>query len=80
MGGLPPFLGFLPKWVVVEQRLLGGAFLRVIVLVVFRLVSLFYYIRTVLMFCAHSQIVSGAERRGVRLKEVCFLGLNLAGL
>lgn len=42
LGGLPPFLGFLPKWLVIQS--VGRRFLLIII-VTFTLITLFFYIR-----------------------------------
>jgi len=45
LGGLPPFLGFLPKWIVIQSiRNINSIFI-LIVIVSFTLITLFFYIR-----------------------------------
>nr|YP_448907.1 NADH dehydrogenase subunit 2 [Sclerophasma paresisense]ABB81891.1 NADH dehydrogenase subunit 2 [Sclerophasma paresisense] len=43
LGGLPPFLGFLPKWLVI-QNMTGFTYIMII-MVVMTLMTLFYYMR-----------------------------------
>lgn len=45
LGGLPPFLGFFPKWLVIENLLINNFFLILFFLIFFSLITLFYYIR-----------------------------------
>lgn len=45
LGGLPPFLGFLPKWLVIQSILFNWAPLISSVIVVISLVTLYYYLR-----------------------------------
>lgn len=45
LGGLPPFLGFFPKWLVIENLLINNFFIILINLIFFTLITLFYYIR-----------------------------------
>nr|AVN67370.1 NADH dehydrogenase subunit 2 [Diploptera punctata] len=45
LGGLPPFLGFLPKWLVIQSMLFNWAPLISSVMVVMSLVTLYYYLR-----------------------------------
>nr|UOU85123.1 NADH dehydrogenase subunit 2 [Ephemerella notata] len=45
LGGLPPFLGFLPKWLIIQGLSMQGMFMVVGVLIMFTLVVLFYYLR-----------------------------------
>lgn len=44
LGGLPPFLGFLPKWLVLETRTFRNTIL-IIFIVIIRIISLNYYLR-----------------------------------
>nr|YP_010238743.1 NADH dehydrogenase subunit 2 [Amphinemura wui]QTE20667.1 NADH dehydrogenase subunit 2 [Amphinemura wui] len=46
LGGLPPFLGFLPKWIVIQNMVNLGNIFLVTLMVVTTLITLFYYVRT----------------------------------
>ena len=48
LGGLPPFTGFVPKWLVIQQLCLTKNFLLVLILLVSSLFTLFYYLRITL--------------------------------
>nr|WFP43318.1 NADH dehydrogenase subunit 2 [Onomarchus uninotatus] len=45
LGGLPPFIGFLPKWLVIQNLSNLNQIFMTILMVVMTLVTLFYYIR-----------------------------------
>nr|AVN68215.1 NADH dehydrogenase subunit 2 [Paranauphoeta circumdata] len=45
LGGLPPFLGFLPKWMVIQFMTVNGSYLVVSIIVVLSLITLYYYLR-----------------------------------
>nr|YP_009164767.1 NADH dehydrogenase subunit 2 [Nevromus exterior]AKA94245.1 NADH dehydrogenase subunit 2 [Nevromus exterior] len=45
MGGLPPFLGFLPKLIVIQNLLKINDFFMIFVMVMTALITLFFYIR-----------------------------------
>nr|AYW52142.1 NADH dehydrogenase subunit 2 [Lamiinae sp. 2 ACP-2013] len=45
LGGLPPFLGFLPKWLVVNNLILNNFYLLSIILIILTLITLFFYLR-----------------------------------
>nr|AIW06270.1 NADH dehydrogenase subunit 2 [Ephemerella sp. MT-2014] len=47
LGGLPPFIGFIPKWLVLQGLTGQGNFFIASVLVILTLVVLFYYLRIV---------------------------------
>nr|ATN23530.1 NADH dehydrogenase subunit 2 [Pseudocolaspis sp. EMHAU-15071004] len=45
LGGLPPFLGFFPKWLTINYLILNNNFLIALMLIIFTLISLFVYTR-----------------------------------
>nr|QHD47839.1 NADH dehydrogenase subunit 2 [Calineuria stigmatica] len=45
LGGLPPFIGFLPKWVIIQSLTEAGLKIIVVAMVVMTLITLFYYLR-----------------------------------
>lgn len=54
LGGLPPFLGFLPKWIIIQYLTINNILFLVIFIVCFTLLTLFYYLR----ICFSSFILS----------------------
>nr|WVH44980.1 NADH dehydrogenase subunit 2 [Tipula legalis] len=45
LGGLPPFLGFMPKWLVIQYLSMNNNILLMIMMVCLTLITLYYYIR-----------------------------------
>nr|AEQ03917.1 NADH dehydrogenase subunit 2 [Stegana jianfenglingensis] len=45
LGGLPPFLGFLPKWLLIQQLSSENQYFITMILVMTTLITLFFYIR-----------------------------------
>nr|UBN08944.1 NADH dehydrogenase subunit 2 [Panesthia sloanei] len=45
LGGLPPFLGFLPKWIVIQHMIVNWSMTMISFMVVMSLVTLYYYLR-----------------------------------
>nr|YP_010016396.1 NADH dehydrogenase subunit 2 [Perlomyia isobeae]QOI73902.1 NADH dehydrogenase subunit 2 [Perlomyia isobeae] len=45
LGGLPPFLGFLPKWIVIQSLADSTMIFLIVTMVVLTLITLFYYLR-----------------------------------
>nr|UAM92164.1 NADH dehydrogenase subunit 2 [Deleaster bactrianus] len=45
LGGLPPFIGFLPKWLTIQNLIENNFTLLVTMMVVITLIALFYYLR-----------------------------------
>nr|YP_010694714.1 NADH dehydrogenase subunit 2 [Evergestis extimalis]WCF59602.1 NADH dehydrogenase subunit 2 [Evergestis extimalis] len=47
LGGLPPFLGFFPKWIIINFLINNNLFLLVFILIMMSLIMLFFYIRII---------------------------------
>nr|AVN67508.1 NADH dehydrogenase subunit 2 [Pycnoscelus femapterus] len=45
LGGLPPFLGFLPKWMIIQFMILNWSFVIISIMVILSLITLYYYLR-----------------------------------
>nr|YP_009185892.1 NADH dehydrogenase subunit 2 [Olophrum piceum]ALO70794.1 NADH deshydrogenase subunit 2 [Olophrum piceum] len=45
LGGLPPFLGFMPKWFTIQMLASNSMYLLTILMVMMTLLTLFYYMR-----------------------------------
>nr|QZZ23932.1 NADH dehydrogenase subunit 2 [Notacanthurus sp. 'maculosus'] len=45
LGGLPPFLGFLPKWIIIQGMVSAGYYFVITIMVLLTLVTLYFYIR-----------------------------------
>nr|AOY39981.1 NADH dehydrogenase subunit 2 [Scolytinae sp. BMNH 1040174] len=60
LGGLPPFLGFLPKWITIQQTSNSYLFLVTTIMIIFTLITLFFYLRitfsSMSLYSKHSNI------------------------
>jgi len=45
LGGLPPFTGFFPKWIVIQEIILNLSNFIVFIIILISLLTLFYYLR-----------------------------------
>jgi len=45
LGGLPPFLGFLPKWIIIQSLLFMKLNLLTLFMIFIRLITLYYYLK-----------------------------------
>nr|YP_009351690.1 NADH dehydrogenase subunit 2 [Coatitermes kartaboensis]AQP30405.1 NADH dehydrogenase subunit 2 [Coatitermes kartaboensis] len=45
LGGLPPFLGFLPKWIVIQSMIMNNMTPLATIVVVTSLITLYYYLK-----------------------------------
>nr|QUQ06995.1 NADH dehydrogenase subunit 2 [Euroleon coreanus] len=58
LGGLPPFTGFLPKWIIIQNLSISNMAL-VVIMVILTLITLFFYIRlTYSAFMIYSSQIS----------------------
>nr|YP_010625960.1 NADH dehydrogenase subunit 2 [Parainocellia bicolor]WBK02706.1 NADH dehydrogenase subunit 2 [Parainocellia bicolor] len=48
LGGLPPFLGFFPKWMIINNLILNNYFFLLTVMSVLTLINLYFYLRLAL--------------------------------
>nr|QDI93881.1 NADH dehydrogenase subunit 2 [Pseudophylus stundjuki] len=58
LGGLPPFLGFLPKWITIQYMISSKEILMMIIMMMAALITLMYYLRmstTMNLLMSHSQ-------------------------
>lgn len=45
LGGLPPFLGFLPKWLVIQELTFCNQYFTLTIIIISTLITLFFYLR-----------------------------------
>nr|QUB07072.1 NADH dehydrogenase subunit 2 [Cryptocephalus flavolimbatus] len=45
LGGLPPFIGFLPKWLTVQQMIFMNNYIIAMLMILFTLIAMFFYLR-----------------------------------
>nr|YP_009108333.1 NADH dehydrogenase subunit 2 [Tenuibranchiurus glypticus]AIU94544.1 NADH dehydrogenase subunit 2 [Tenuibranchiurus glypticus] len=81
LGGLPPFSGFLPKWIIAQEMISSSYFYTLTILLLSSLVTLYFYLRLTLssLSLSHSQNKHTTLLKASPLKTI-FLSLNLFGL
>jgi len=75
LGGLPPFLGFLPKWIVIETLISSQNLFILFFIVIIALVTLFFYIR--LTFSAFTFSYPSFNWNLLSLSNIKFININL---
>nr|QVT11091.1 NADH dehydrogenase subunit 2 [Rhagoletis cornivora]QVT11104.1 NADH dehydrogenase subunit 2 [Rhagoletis cornivora] len=45
LGGLPPFIGFLPKWLVIQLLIVNNQYILMTIMTMMTLITLFFYLR-----------------------------------
>nr|AFI54747.1 NADH dehydrogenase subunit 2 [Sastragala edessoides] len=73
MGGLPPFLGFLPKWMVIQNMINENNFLVMTILIMMSLITLMYYMRVMVKM----MMMSSSVQKWVTLKSKTKLNLAI---
>nr|AOY39487.1 NADH dehydrogenase subunit 2 [Scolytinae sp. BMNH 1039965] len=60
LGGLPPFTGFIPKWITINQLSNNNLFMMTTIMITFTLLTLFFYLRitfsSLTMYSSNSMI------------------------
>lgn len=84
LGGLPPFTGFIPKWLLIQDIVSVGIIFPFIILLPITLVTLYYYLRIVILFMIISYPrmrwrcgVSYSYKWNYMLIGVNFLGITI---
>nr|APS87259.1 NADH dehydrogenase subunit 2 [Cambaroides schrenckii] len=82
MGGLPPFLGFIPKWIVMQEMILYSYFYSLILLLLCSLLTLYFYIRLSMLFLTLSFPFSswGVKSRSTFLVGPMLMFMNFSGI
>nr|YP_009116251.1 NADH dehydrogenase subunit 2 [Euastacus spinifer]AJD22595.1 NADH dehydrogenase subunit 2 [Euastacus spinifer] len=83
LGGLPPFSGFIPKWIVVQEMINSSFFTPLAILLMTSLVTLYFYIRLTLSTVSFSYVQNKWTQSFKPLPSMTlpfFSFLNLFGL
>nr|YP_010437822.1 NADH dehydrogenase subunit 2 [Euphaea ochracea]UTB53954.1 NADH dehydrogenase subunit 2 [Euphaea ochracea] len=59
LAGLPPFLGFLPKWMIIQNMIMFKEYLMILIMVMTTLITLYFYLR--MMYSAFSFSNQGSK-------------------
>lgn len=75
IGGLPPFLGFLPKWIVLQRIINSGLYIILILMILLSLITLFYYIRLITAYILNYSTINKWNIYKEPRKLIIFLSL-----
>lgn len=73
LGGLPPFLGFFPKWIVIQYLSINNQILLMLILTVTTLITLYFYLR----LCYSAFILNYRENNWLNWIEINKISINL---
>nr|QPA36035.1 NADH dehydrogenase subunit 2 [Camarochiloides weiweii] len=85
IGGLPPFLGFLPKWMVMQYMISSGAYMTLFIMIMSALITLFYYLRLtstlfLMNFSFFKWKLMGKEKKTTLILMIINLSLPMASI
>nr|AIW64893.1 NADH dehydrogenase subunit 2 [Ictinogomphus sp. MT-2014] len=81
LGGLPPFLGFLPKWMVIQNMMSLQYTMLAMILVMTTLITLFFYLR--MMFSAFTfinQEMKWLNSNNKSSVQILLMALSITGI
>nr|QXU57647.1 NADH dehydrogenase subunit 2 [Cherax punctatus] len=84
LGGMPPFSGFIPKWIIMQEMITASFFFALLILLLSSLVTLYFYIRLSLapisISYAHSKWDLASSYRPMAALSPLSSMMNLFGL
>nr|QZI85885.1 NADH dehydrogenase subunit 2 [Laomedia astacina] len=82
LGGLPPFSGFIPKWIIIQELVFKSYFFSLLIFLLSSLVTLYYYLRVTIVYMTFlSPKLKFNLMNNVKSKKVSFfMSLNFIGL
>nr|UXW88391.1 NADH dehydrogenase subunit 2 [Illeis cincta] len=81
LGGIPPFLGFLPKWMILNNLIMNNMALLALMMVMLTLLSLFIYLRMMMQSLIIKSFNKKMYFKSYESFPIYFLNwINIAGL
>nr|WGO58081.1 NADH dehydrogenase subunit 2 [Rhabdoblatta orlovi] len=85
LGGLPPFLGFLPKWMIIQFMVTNWSMTIVSIMVISSLITLYYYLRIsysafIILNTEPSWIFKNNENTKIMIISFLLMTLSMLGL
>nr|YP_010374279.1 NADH dehydrogenase subunit 2 [Tholosanus proximus]QVD38901.1 NADH dehydrogenase subunit 2 [Tholosanus proximus] len=79
MGGLPPFMGFLPKWITIQNMMNEKEFMIMFIMIMFSLVNLMYYLRVMTnMYLSFNSTIKWSIMHQNKLMTMSIMIINLS--
>nr|YP_002727910.1 NADH dehydrogenase subunit 2 [Geocoris pallidipennis]ABZ02008.1 NADH dehydrogenase subunit 2 [Geocoris pallidipennis] len=77
MGGLPPFLGFLPKWMVINSMINSNMMMLMLFMLSMSLLTLFYYMRIMSSFMLIYSSIQSWNYKKNKMMTIMFVNFML---
>ncbi|YP_009270985.1 NADH dehydrogenase subunit 2 (mitochondrion) [Agrilus planipennis] len=76
LGGLPPFIGFLPKWLTIQVMVLNEMYLTGAMMIIITLITLYFYMRITMPLITLSSSSSSLNLSNQQFKSKNMMSLN----
>nr|YP_010219079.1 NADH dehydrogenase subunit 2 [Metrocoris esakii]UBY46232.1 NADH dehydrogenase subunit 2 [Metrocoris esakii] len=68
LGGLPPFIGFMPKWLVIQSLISTNSMFTIMILMMSSMITLFYYMRMMTPMIMNKSTINKWNNKGINMK------------
>nr|WPW46879.1 NADH dehydrogenase subunit 2 [Ventidius distanti] len=69
LGGLPPFIGFLPKWLVIQSLMNNESKFILMIMMMMSMLTLFYYIRLMTPIIMSNNVINKWNMKSTTMKK-----------
>nr|YP_010736660.1 NADH dehydrogenase subunit 2 [Tessaromerus quadriarticulatus]WEM32413.1 NADH dehydrogenase subunit 2 [Tessaromerus quadriarticulatus] len=76
LGGMPPMLGFLPKWMVIEELMNNKSFVMIMFMVMMSMLTLFFYMRMTIKLMMFQTMINKWDKYNMEYSMIMFI-MNL---
>nr|YP_011010667.1 NADH dehydrogenase subunit 2 [Halobates zephyrus]WPW47347.1 NADH dehydrogenase subunit 2 [Halobates zephyrus] len=77
LGGLPPFLGFLPKWLVIQSLINNECKMTIMILMMTSMITLFYYMRMIMPIIMMNNYINKWNMKSKNMKIMYMLNMMI---
>jgi NADH-ubiquinone oxidoreductase chain 2 len=79
LGGLPPFLGFLPKWLVIQTLIINNIYIIILIIIIRTLLTLFYYLRIIrrILIINHYSLKWELKNKKIKILTITSIIINI---
>nr|YP_011010303.1 NADH dehydrogenase subunit 2 [Metrocoris ciliatus]WPW46918.1 NADH dehydrogenase subunit 2 [Metrocoris ciliatus] len=68
LGGLPPFIGFMPKWLVIQSMISTNSLFTLLILMMTSMITLFYYMRLIVPMIMSNNTINKWNNKNINMK------------
>lgn len=81
LGGLPPFLGFLPKWILIQNIISSQYTILILIIVITTLITLYFYLRIIFRAFIFITREIGWNNNNIKNNiNILIIGVSLLGI